>query len=603
MKHIVYFLKLIHAYAGKILYINLLAMLFISLLDGIGILLLIPMISMSGIVNIDATGTPLVGAFDFLQTIPSSIGLSVILGMFVLIVIGQNLLSRQITIKSTIIQHGFFRHLRVKTYDALLHADWRFFIKNRKSDLVHLMSAEIARASAGTHSFLQFLASLIFTCIQIGLAFWLSPTITAFVLASGLILLLFNRKFLKRSLELGNRQYTLGKSFLGGITDQINGIKDIKSNTLEGSRMQWFHKVTKSMEEEQIEYTRLKTTSQLYYKIASAVLIAGFIFLAVNLFNAQAAQLMLIIVIFSRLWPRVAGIQASLEQIATTIPALKAVIALQGECKNAREFTMNEENIQPLKINRGMECRDISFRYNSNEAKYALQNINLFIPANQMTAVVGPSGAGKSTLIDLLMGLNQPESGELLIDGVPLTSENLISLRRAISYVPQDPFLFNESIRENLQLVAPDASEAEMWEALGFSSAAEFVHKLPQGLDTLIGDRGIRLSGGERQRIVLARAILRKPSILVLDEATSALDTENESKIQEALERLKGKMTIVVIAHRLSTIRNADQVVVLNEGEIIQQGGFNQLAKEKRSMFSNLLSKQMELVHSQEAGI
>ncbi|MCT8138140.1 ABC transporter ATP-binding protein [Anaerobacillus sp. CMMVII] len=600
MKHIVYFLRQIHAYAGKILYINLLAMLFISLLDGVGILLLIPMISMSGLVDIDPTGTPLVGIFDFLQSNPLSVGLSIILGLFVLIVIGQNLLQRQIAIKGSIIQHGFFRHLRVKTYDALLHADWGFYIKNRKSDLIHLMTAEIARAGAGTHSFLQFLASLIFTCIQVVLAFWLSPTITTFVLASGLILLLFNRKFLKLSLELGNRQFTLGKNYLGGVTDQINGIKDIKSNTLEESRMQWFHKVTKSMEEEQIEYTRLKTKSQLYYKIASSVLIAGFIFLAVNLFNAQAAQLMLIIVIFSRLWPRVAGIQASLEQIATTIPALKAVIALQEECRNAREFTLVSGGaVQPLQVHRGMECRDVSFRYNRNESKFALKSINAFIPANQMTAVVGPSGAGKSTLIDLLMGLNQLESGELLIDGKPLTSSNLQSLRRAISYVPQDPFLFNESIRENLQLVAPNASEAEMWEALEFSSAAEFVRKLPEGLDTLIGDRGIRLSGGERQRIVLARAILRKPSILVLDEATSALDTENESKIQEALERLKGKMTIVVIAHRLSTIRNADQVVVLNEGEIIQQGGFNQLAKEKRSMFSNLLSKQMEVVHSQ----
>ncbi|WP_078428886.1 ABC transporter ATP-binding protein [Alkalihalobacterium alkalinitrilicum] len=598
MKHIFYFLKQIHAYAGKILYINLLAMLFISLLDGIGILLLIPLISMSGIVNIDATGIPLLGAFEFLGNIPSSIGLPVILAIFVLIVVGQNLLQRQITIKSTIIQHGFFRHLRVKTYDSILHAKWNFFIKNRKSDLINLLTAEIARASAGTHSFLQFLSSLIFTCIQIGIAFWLSPTITSFVLACGLILIFFNRKFLKRSMELGSRNYTLGKAYLGGITDQINGIKDIKSNTLEESRMNWYKMVTKSMENEQIEYTKLKTTSQLYYKIASAVLIATFIFFAVNLFNAQAAQLMLIIIIFSRLWPRVAGIQGSLEQIATTIPALKAVIAMQEECKSAKEFTaVNQQSIQPLNIHNGIECRNVTFRYNPNDSKYALKDINLYIPANQMTAVVGPSGAGKSTLIDLLMGLNQSEEGEILLDGVPLSSGNVRSLRQAISYVPQDPFLFNESIRENLQLVASDASEAEMWEALEFASA-DFVSKLPQGLDTLIGDRGIRLSGGERQRLVLARAILRKPSILVLDEATSALDTENESKIQEAIERLKGRMTIIVIAHRLSTIRHADQVIVLDQGQIIQQGGFNQLAKEKRSMFSQLLRKQMEVMQS-----
>lgn len=133
-----------------------------------------------------------------------------------------------------------------------------------------------------------------------------------------------------------------------------------------------------------------------------------------------------------------------------------------------------------------------------------------------------------------------------------------------------------------------------MWDALKFSSAAEFVKKMPEGLDTLIGDRGIRLSGGERQRLVLARAILRDPSILVLDEATSALDTENEAKIQEALERLKGKMTIIVIAHRLSTIRNADQVIVLEEGEVIQKGEYAQLAKEKKSIFGQLLNNQIK---------
>ncbi|TWI58129.1 ATP-binding cassette subfamily C protein [Halalkalibacter nanhaiisediminis] len=133
-----------------------------------------------------------------------------------------------------------------------------------------------------------------------------------------------------------------------------------------------------------------------------------------------------------------------------------------------------------------------------------------------------------------------------------------------------------------------------MWEALQFSSAAEFVKKLPKDLDSLIGDRGIKLSGGERQRLVLARAMLRKPSVLVLDEATSALDTENEANIQAALERLKGKVTIIVIAHRLSTIRNADQVVVLDQGQVIQKGGFRQLAEEKRSVFSHLLQNQMK---------
>jgi len=165
-------------------------------------------------------------------------------------------------------------------------------------------------------------------------------------------------------------------------------------------------------------------------------------------------------------------------------------------------------------------------------------------------------------------------------------------MRGLVSYVPQDPFLFHGSIRDNMLLIDPQASDQDIWEALRFSSAAEFVGRLPDGLDTVIGDRGIRLSGGERQRLVLARSILRRPSILILDEATSALDMDNELRIQKALEKLKGMMTIIVIAHRLSTIRNADQVIVLEQGHIVQSGEFDKLSEDKKGLFSRLLGSQ-----------
>ncbi|MFJ8259776.1 ABC transporter ATP-binding protein [Peribacillus asahii] len=595
MKDIVYFLKQIHSYAGNRLYINLLAMTCIGLLESAGILLLVPMISISGIVNMDVEVPKSLNIFAFLETIPDFIVLPMILGIYMIIVLAGNLLQRLIMIRNAKIQNGFLRKLRMETYNTLLRSNWAFFIKNRKSDLINILLTEITRTSVGTNAFLQFLASLIFTLVQIGLAFMLSPYITFFVLISGAFLVVLNRRFLKKSWTLGNRNYELGKSFLAGVTDQINGIKDIKSNSLEESRMEWFSFLTKQMETEQVEYTRLKMTSQFYYKFASTLLIAIFIFISVKIFHAQAGQLMLITIIFGRLWPRVAGIQSSLEQIFTTLPSFKAVKALQMECKEAQEFQKRDYN-QTSELKEGIECRDVQFRYNKNESNYTLKDINLSIPANQMTAFVGRSGAGKSTLIDLLMGLNQPETGQILVDGMELTEGYILSLRSTLSYVPQDPFLFNASIRENLMLVKPDATEEEMWEALTFASAAIFVSKLQHGLDSLIGDRGIKLSGGERQRLVLARAILRKPSILVLDEATSALDTESESNIQTALEQLKGKMTIIVIAHRLSTIRNADQVIVLDEGKIIQQGGFNQLSKEKNKVFSKLLKKQMEVV-------
>ncbi|MFD1707986.1 ABC transporter ATP-binding protein [Siminovitchia sediminis] len=595
MKPFLYFFKQLYLYSGKKLYINVFGMVFIGLLDGIGLLLLIPVINYSGIVNFHAEGTSFNKPLLYLQQLFDSLGgLAFVLVVFIFINILQSFLQRMITIENVKIQHGFSKSLRREIYRDLLYANWDFYVRRRKTDIINTITAELGRVSAGINTLVQLMASMIFTVIQVAIAFMLSPTITMFVLGSGLILSVFSRGFIRRSRMLGSRTSEIGQSFLAGITDSFNGMKEIKSNTLERSRVEWSHTITQRMYDEQLEYTTLKTASQFYYKSASAVLIAIFIFLSVQLFNAQAAQLMLIIIIFGRLWPRVTGIQASMEQIAATIPALESVIQLKKESQTAREQE-NFTNSEPIVIEKGIECKKVFFRYNKKANTYAMKNIDVFFPSNCMTAVIGKSGAGKSTLVDLLMGLNRPERGEILLDGIQLTERNLHSLRRSISYVPQDPFLFNTTVRENLSLIQPNASEDQLWDALRFAAADDFVKRLPQGLDTLIGDRGIRLSGGERQRLVLARAILREPTILVLDEATSALDSENETNIQEALEKLKGKMTIIIIAHRLSTIRNADQVIVLDKGEIIQQGEFRDLAKEQRGMFNHLLKQQIKL--------
>ncbi|HDR7448560.1 MULTISPECIES: ABC transporter ATP-binding protein [Bacillus] len=597
MNYIIYFMKKLYSSAGKILYVNLFGMVLISLLEGIGIILLLPMISMTGIINTGEETSFIAPVYRILQNFPKTTSLISILGIYVLIVLSQNILQRNITLRDARTQQVFVRKLRVETYSMILKAKWRFFLEKRKTNLINILTTELARVSYGINLILQLLATILFTFIQVGLAFLLSPQVTVFVLGFGLLFLVASRVFIKKARILGGKNSELAKDYLSGITDHFNGIKDIKSNTLEGSRLEWFQSITKKMSSEQMEYMRIRSNSQLFYKISMAILIAFFIFLSVNMFQAQTAQLLLIILIFSRLWPRFMTIQSNLEQLAASIPAFKSLWELQQECNEAVEMQdiYMQKHIKPICIKQGIECKDVSFRYNKQEALYALQNINVQIPINSMTAIVGHSGAGKSTLIDVLMGLIQPEKGQVLIDGTPLTTDNLLSLRQAISYVPQDPFLFNASIRENLMMIDSNVNEEQIWAALEFAAATEFVRMLPNGLDTLIGDRGVRLSGGERQRLVLARAILRKPSILVLDEATSALDTENEVKIQSAIERLKGTMTIVVIAHRLSTIRNADQVIVLGKGEIVQKGEFNQLAKERKGVFRNLLGSQMEV--------
>ncbi|APO44867.1 multidrug ABC transporter [Paenibacillus xylanexedens] len=598
-----YFMRKLHHVTGPILYWNLLGMICISLMEGIGIYMLVPMLSLIGIFEMGSTGLSIPWIGDVLNRFSENSQLLLVLFTFVLIVSGQAWMQRLQTIRNTRIQQQFVRTLRMETYVAIIMAQWSFFLQKRKSDFNHILTTELARVSQGTSIMLQMAASLIFTGIQIGLAFWLSAKLTALVLVCGLLLFFVLRKFVKRAKQIGDQTSEFSQSYYNGITEHFNGIKDIKSNMLERSHMNWFERMCRQIERNVIQFSQLNSGTQLIHRMSAAIIIAAFIYLSLRVMTVPPASLLLIILIFSRLWPRFTAIQSNLEYISSMLPAFRVVRELQAQTAKSREISeeiasagdVGTDGIQPMELKESITCEDVCYRYEGSDT-YSLRNVQASIPARGMTAIVGKSGAGKSTLIDLIMGLVRPETGRILIDGVPLSEERLLSWRSSIGYVSQDPFLFHTSIRENLRLVDPNASEEQMWQALQFSSSAAFVRKLPQGLDTIIGDRGIRLSGGERQRLVLARAMLRNPSVLVLDEATSALDSENEQYIHEALERLKGHVTIIVIAHRLSTIRTADRVIVLDEGRVIQEGGYQQLSTDPVGTFSKLLNMQAGVV-------
>ncbi|HAF0292557.1 TPA: ABC transporter ATP-binding protein [Salmonella enterica subsp. enterica serovar Typhimurium var. 5-] len=600
MKTLIFYIKQLFSYSGSILYWNIFGMAIISFFEGMSILMLIPILSLTGILDLNQEADGLLATFDFFQSLPESLNLPLVLLLYILLIGLQNLIDRNLSVRNVKINHGFIGRVRITIYEALMNANWGFYSRKRKSDLVNIMTIELARVSGGIYQFIKLLTAIIFCLIQVCFAFWLSVEMTLFVLMSGIILSFFSQRFIRQSKALGKRTSKLSQEYLAGITDQLNGIKDIKSNILEESRINWLRSIVHGMYEEQIDYIKLKISSQLLYKMASTILIALFIFFSYKMFNSQPGQFLLIVVIFSRLWPRITGIQTSIEQLATTLPAFEALNNLRLESMEAAEIKIygNKDAVKPLVLNDSIKCENVFFRYDKSLLKFALNNVNLSIPSNQMTAIVGRSGAGKSTLIDILMGLHIPEKGQVLIDNEQIGKENLISLRKAISYVPQDPFLFNLSIKENFKLIDNEITTEQIWEALEFAAAADFVRLLPNGLDTEIGERGFKLSGGERQRLVLARAILKKPSILILDEATSALDTENESEIQKSLDHLKGKMTIIVIAHRLSTIRHADKVIVMDNGCVIQSGEYGKLANDANGVFNGLLKKQEVMMSS-----
>jgi len=222
-----------------------------------------------------------------------------------------------------------------------------------------------------------------------------------------------------------------------------------------------------------------------------------------------------------------------------------------------------------------IKLNKLSFSY--PDRKEVLCDITMVIPKGTMVAIVGKSGSGKTTLTDLIMGLYHADQGDYCIDGTPFAQINVHSWRQRIGYVPQDSFLFNSSIRDNLLWSNENAGEKDMWKACQLANAEEFIEQLPQKYDTMVGERGVILSGGQRQRIALARAMLRKPELLILDEATSSLDSHSEFLIQNAIERISKEATLIVVAHRLSTIRRANYIYVLDKGKIVEEGTFEKL--------------------------
>jgi ABC-type multidrug transport system fused ATPase/permease subunit len=273
--------------------------------------------------------------------------------------------------------------------------------------------------------------------------------------------------------------------------------------------------------------------------------------------------------------------------ISNFLPSYEQLVSLRNSAAAVEEIQGDRSF---LFLERDIKFNDLSFTY--PDRKQTLTALNLHIRKGQMTALVGESGSGKSTITDLVLGLQIPNQGQVLIDGVSLSEFQQNSFRERVGYVPQDPQLFQASIRDNLLWSFDTASESDLWNVLELANASAFVKDLPKGIDTLVGDRGIRLSGGQRQRIALARALLRKPELLILDEATSALDSESERLIQKSIEQVAHNTTILVVAHRLSTIVKADQVYVLRQGQIAEEGSFKELSEKSDGMLNAMLAAQ-----------
>jgi ATP-binding cassette subfamily C protein len=359
-------------------------------------------------------------------------------------------------------------------------------------------------------------------------------------------------------------------SLFGALMEHIGSMKLAKSYGAERAHIRNFNDLSCDLEHQANRFASILSATQMYYDIGAVVIIGVFFYTAVEIFHTPASHLLVMIVLFARLAPQFSWMQRTWQNILNMLPAYGAARDMSEQFGRFAEPISSEEDA-PIVLRDKVEFKNVTFRYDKNEARPVLDGLSVSFPANRTTVILGPSGGGKSTLADLTTGLLNPDSGEILVDGSPLTGELTHTWRRSTAYVPQESFLFHATLRENLLWSRPDARDEDIAEALQLASADGFIERLPEGLDTVVGDRGLRLSGGERQRIALARALLRKPTLLLLDESTSQLDGENEKRIMEALDRLRGALTIVFISHRLSALDCADNVVVLDRGRVVEQ--------------------------------
>lgn len=484
--------------------------------------------------------------------------------------------------------------LRQASYRHLIKLPLQFFERRRVGELNSRISSDVIQLQETmTSTLADFIRQIIVITGGIILLAIISLKLTAFMLITlppTMIAARFFGRFIRKFSKDVQTKLADSNTI---IEETLQGIQSVKAFTNEHLEITRYKKKT-------LEIADLGMTRGKYRGAFSSFIILG-LFGAIAAMVWQGSRLLqagemaagdlFSFVIYSVF---VGGTISGLANVYTNIQ--KFIGATEDLFKIYDEEPENIQNIEDIdpkyKMNGEIKMRNLNFSYPSRKEQAVLKNINLEIKSNKMIALVGNSGAGKSTIASLLLMLHRPPKNSLFFDNLDSYEYPLSALRNQISLVPQDIFLFGGSIGENIAYGKPNASDKEIYEAAKNANALEFIDRFPEKFETIVGERGTQLSGGQRQRIAIARAILKDPKILILDEATSSLDSESEKLVQEALEKLMKGRTSIVIAHRLSTIRKADEIVVLEQGSIVEQGTHKDLMKINNGKYHKLIQLQ-----------
>jgi ATP-binding cassette, subfamily C, bacterial len=567
-----------------------------ALIQGVGLLLLVPLLELAGVSRASSAGGLMARAREAFHALGIPLSLSAMLVVYVAVVTVAAALTAYQNVLLVRYRLEFVDELRQRLYGTIARAEWRHLLGLRQSDLLTALTIDVSWVGQGTLAVLNLGVAIVVITVQVAVALRISPAVTGLAMATGIGLAVLMWPLVARSRRLGRELVQFNRGVLASVTGFLDGLKLAKVHGLEPGHLTSFDSAIVRARRSQIDFAKAQAAAAAVQFSATAVVLAVLIDVVAGQHAVSLAELLVLAFIFTRLVPQVTQAQSNVQALAQSLPAFGELTAVIDDCARAAE----EGEPQPAPGRPGrrrpvlsdrrpvlsdrppavcdrppalcdrLRLDDVCFSYRRPDGQpvEVLHGVTLEVPARATTALVGPSGAGKTTIADLAVGLLVPTSGRVLIDGAALAGELIPRWREEVAMVPQDVFLFHESIRANLLWAQPGASEDDLWRALALASAEALVRQLPDGVDTVVGDRGERLSGGERQRIALARALLREPALLVLDEATSSLDAGNETAILDALAMLHGSMTILVIAHQRSSLRDADQVITVADGRV-----------------------------------
>jgi ABC-type multidrug transport system fused ATPase/permease subunit len=484
------------------------------------------------------------------------------------------------------IKYSVQRELVIGTFVDFFNARWQFFSGNKQGTLLNTLNREMDVVSLAYRNLVSFFSSLVEVSFYLFVPFYISWQVTTLSLVLAVLLSLPILLLSKFSYRLGQENTSTANVLVGIIHESMAAAKVVLGF---GNH----HKSVSNFEHAIDAHIRVTVKSQslglatslLYEPLALMVVVIAL--LLAQRFELPLSELAVLLWALRNSIPSIGGIATQKNTLTNFIPSYEQIKDFR---KKAKQLEQPSGADLFSGFDKEISIEGVSFAYPGHQA--VLSDINIRIPKGSMVAIVGESGSGKSTLIDLIMGFNEPAEGRICFDDKALGVFDIVSYRRRIGYVPQDSILFNMSIRDNLYWARDNAGDEEIEEACAQANATEFVNDLSDGYDTLVGDRGVRLSGGQRQRLALARAILRKPDLLILDEATSSLDTYSERLIQEAIEKIALETTVIVVAHRLSTIVNADYVYVLEKGRIVEEGDYRDLV-DKGGQFARMTQLQL----------